>query len=166
MARDVMAVRLHLAQIRVLEVVEDTPGALVVSVESTLLRLRCAQCGFKCRRVHDRRDKKVRDLEVSGRRTVLVWSRRRMVCDNCDSRFLEDHPAFEGALTGRLARRLVADAKVMTFNAGRRDATVCTGTVCAPWWTRGRPWLLSGAAAAAARCCWSMRPRCANGTAM
>ena len=45
MACDVMAVRLHLAQIRVLEVVEDTPGALVVSVESTLLRLRCAQCG-------------------------------------------------------------------------------------------------------------------------
>ena len=120
MACDVMAVRLHLAQIRVLGVVEDTPGALVVSVESSLLRLRCAQCGFKCRRVHDRRDKKVRDLEVSGRRTVLVWLRRRMVCDNCDSRFLEDHPAFEGALTGRLARRLVADAKVMTFNAVAR----------------------------------------------
>ena len=58
MARDVMAVRLHLAQVRVLEVVEDTPGALVVSVESTFRRLRCAQCGFKCRRVHDRRDKK------------------------------------------------------------------------------------------------------------
>ena len=120
MARDVMAVRLHLPQIRVLEVVEDTPGALVVSVESTFRRLRCAQCGFKCRRVHDRRDKKIRDLEVSGRRTVLVWSRRRMVCDNCDSRFLEDHPAFEGALTGRLARRLVADAKVMTFSAAAR----------------------------------------------
>ena len=120
MACDVMAVRLHLPQIRVLEVVEDTPGALVVSVESTFRRLRCAQCGFKCRRVHDRRDKKVRDLEVSGRRTVLVWSRRRMVCDNCDSRFLEDHPAFEGALTGRLARRLVADARVMTFSAVAR----------------------------------------------
>ena len=38
MACDVMAVRLHLPQIRVLEVVEDTPGALVVGVESTLLR--------------------------------------------------------------------------------------------------------------------------------
>ena len=72
MASDVMAVRLHLAQIRVLGVVEDTPGALVVSVESTLLRLRCAQCGFKCRRVHDRRAKRVRDLEVSGRRMTLV----------------------------------------------------------------------------------------------
>ena len=120
MARDVMAVRLHLAQIRVLEVVEDTPGALVVSVESTLLRLRCAQCGFKCRRVHDRRAKRVRDLEVSGRRTTLVWQRRRMVCSNCASRFLEDHPAFEGALTARLARRVVADAKVMTFSAAAR----------------------------------------------
>ena len=75
MACDVMTVRLHLAQIRVLEVLEDTPGALVVSVESTLLRLRCAQCGFKCHRVHDRRAKRVRDLEVSGRRTTLVWQR-------------------------------------------------------------------------------------------
>ena len=55
-----------------------------------------------------------------------------MVCDNCDSRFLEDHPAFEGALTGRLARRLVADAKVMTFSR-RRAAMVCTGTVCRAW---------------------------------
>ena len=120
MARDVMTVRLHLAQIRVLEVVEDTPGALVVSVESTFRRLRCAQCGFKCHRVHDRRAKRVRDLEVSGRRTTLVWQRRRMVCSNCASRFLEDHPAFEGALTARLSRRVVADAKVMTFSAAAR----------------------------------------------
>ena len=88
MARDVVAVRLHLAQIRVLEVVEDTPGALVVEVGSTLVWLRCAQCGFKCRRVHDRRANRVRDLEVSGRRMALVWQRRRMVCDNCACRFL------------------------------------------------------------------------------
>ena len=32
MACDVMTVRLHLPQIRVLEVLEDTPGALRVSV--------------------------------------------------------------------------------------------------------------------------------------
>ena len=135
MASDAMTVRLHLPQIRVLGVVEDTPGALRVSVESTLLRLRCPQCGFRCHRVHDCRDKKVRDLEVSGRRTVLVWSRRRMVCDNCDSRFLEDHPAFEGALTGRLARRLVADAKVMTFRRGGAPPRCALARVCAPWWT-------------------------------
>ena len=48
MARDVMTIRLHLPQIRVLEVIEDTPGALSgerrVHVQ---LRLRCPQCGFK-----------------------------------------------------------------------------------------------------------------------
>ncbi len=120
MASDVMSVRLHLPQIRVLGVVEDTAARLVVSVESTLRRLRCPMCGFKCRRVHDRRGKKVQDLEVSGRPVTLVWSRRRMVCDSCDSRFLEDHAAFEGALTARLARALVSDAKVMTLRAAAR----------------------------------------------
>ena len=82
--------------------------------------------GSSAARVHDRRAKKVRDLEVSGRRTVLVWSRRRMVCSNCACRFLEDHPAFEGALTARLSRRVVADAKVMTFSAVvRRHGVHC-----------------------------------------
>ena len=122
MASDVMRVRLHLRQIRVLGVVEDTPSELVVRVESTLSRLRCPECGFKCHRVHDRRDKKIRDLDVSGRRATLVWSRRRMRCDNCDQRFVEDHAAFEGGLTARLARRLVADCKVMTVLAAARRA--------------------------------------------
>ena len=49
MASDVMAVRLHLPQVRVLEVVEDTAACLVVGVESTLRRLRCPDCGFKSR---------------------------------------------------------------------------------------------------------------------
>ena len=80
MASDVMAVRLHLPQVRVLEVIEDGSARLVVGVESTLRRLRCPDCGFRCHRVHDRRAKKVRDLEVSGRAVTLVWSRRRMVC--------------------------------------------------------------------------------------
>ena len=101
-------------------VLTDTAGELVVEVESTVRRLRCPRCGFKCHRVHDRRAKKVRDLEVSGRPVTLVWQRRRMVCGHCDSRFLEDHPVFEGALTARLARRIVADAKVMTFRAAAR----------------------------------------------
>ena len=119
MASDAMSVRLHLSQIRVLGVLTDTAGELVVEVESTVRRLRCPQCGFKCHRVHDRRARKVRDLEVSGRPVTLVW-RRRMVCGNCDIRFLEDYHALEGALTARLARRVVADAKVMTFRAAAR----------------------------------------------
>ena len=120
MASDVMRVRLHLREIRVLAVASDTPSELRVEVESTVRRPRCPACGFRCARVHDTRRRKVRDLEVSGRRTTLVWLRRRFVCDNCSTRHLEDHPEFENKLTRRLSRRLVADARVMTLRAAAR----------------------------------------------
>ena len=103
MASDTMRVRLHLRETRVLAVASDTPSELSVEVESTVSRPRCAACGFCCRRVHDRRRRKIRDLEVSGRRTTLVWHRRRFVCDNCSERHLEGHPEFEGRLTRRLS---------------------------------------------------------------
>ena len=45
MACDVMRVRLHLRQIRVLAVVVDTPEELRVRVESTVSRPRCLHCG-------------------------------------------------------------------------------------------------------------------------
>ena len=48
MATDVMRVRLHLRQIRVLEVSEDTSSVLRVRVASTVSRPRCPHCGFKC----------------------------------------------------------------------------------------------------------------------
>ena len=120
MASDVMRVRLDLRQIRVLAVASDTPSELRVEVESTVRRPRCPACGFRCARVHDTRRRKVRDLEVSGRPTTLVWRRRRFVCDNCSTRHLEDHPEFEDKLTRRLLRRLVADARVMTLRAAPR----------------------------------------------
>ena len=120
MASDVMRVRLHLRETRVLAVASDTPSELRVEVESTVRRSRCPECGFGCTRVHDTRRRKVRDLEVSGRRTTLVWLRRRFVCDDCGSRHLEDHPEFEDKLTRRLSRRLVADARVMTLRAAAR----------------------------------------------
>ncbi len=81
-----MRVRLHLRLIRVLAVAVDTLSELVVEVASTRSWSRCPDCGFKCRAVHDTRRRKVRDLAVSGRRTTLVWRRRRFVCDNCGQR--------------------------------------------------------------------------------
>jgi len=83
MASDVMSVRLWLPQTKVTGVLADAPGELVVGVRSTVTRPACPRCGEKCVRVHDRRGKRVRDLEVSGRPAVLVWDRRRMVCDGC-----------------------------------------------------------------------------------
>ena len=59
-------------------------------------------------------------LEVSGRRTTLVWRRRRFCCGNCGERHLEDHDQFAGGLTRRFARRLVQDARVMSIRAVSR----------------------------------------------
>ena len=64
MASDVMSVRLWLPRIRVLEVVPDAPERLVVRVASTV---RCPGCGTPSGRCHDRREREIRDLEVSGR---------------------------------------------------------------------------------------------------
>ena len=72
MSADVMRVRLHLRGVRVTEVVVDTPTELVVGVVATKKVSGCPGCGRSCRRVHDRRRRQVRDLEVSGRRTVLL----------------------------------------------------------------------------------------------
>ena len=83
-------------------------------------RPRCPGCGTPSGKVHDRRDRRIRDLEVSGRATTLVFSQRRMVCEPCGRRFAEDHRAFEGRVTAPLARRLVADARQMTVNAVAR----------------------------------------------
>ena len=122
MSSDVMRVRLHLRQVRVLEVVADSPGRLEVAVEAAWSWSRCPHCGFKCRRVHDRRVKRVWDQPVSGRRRCCcggagggaATTALRATC----------HPEFEGKLTRRLARRLVGDVAVMPISAAARRAGV------------------------------------------
>ena len=129
MASDVMSVRLWLPRIRVLEVVADAPERLVVRVASTVRCPGCPGCGTPSGRCHDRREREIRDLEVSGRPVVLVWSQRRMVCDGCGRRFMEAHRAFEGSVTARLARRLVNDARSMPVNTVARRHGVSWGLV-------------------------------------
>ena len=68
--------------------------------------------------MHDVREREVRDMAVSGRPTTLVWMRRRMVCDNCGSRRLEDHDVFDGKVTVRPAKQSVADAQVTADPGG------------------------------------------------
>ena len=86
---DVMCVRLHLSGVRVRGVGVDSVERLEVEVESVREWSRCRHCGFRCFRVWDRRPKRVRDLGVSGRRTTLVWRRRRFECGNCVSSYVK-----------------------------------------------------------------------------
>ena len=114
---DVMSARLLLSGVRVRAVLVDSVDRLEVEVESAREWSRCPQCGFRCQKVWDRRTKRIRDLEVSGRRTTLVWRRRRFWCGNCEERHLENHAQFQAGLTRRFARRLVRDARVMSGRA-------------------------------------------------
>ena len=117
---DVVQVRLHLWGVRVLGGLVGTVERLEVEVGSARGWSRCRHCGFRCCKVWDRRAKRVRDLGVSGRRTTLVWRRRRFECGNCGERHLQDHAQFGAGLTRRFARRLVADATVMSIRAVAR----------------------------------------------
>ncbi len=120
MASDTMSVRLHLRLIGVLSVLVDTESELVVEVAATRGWSRCPHCGFTTRAVYDTRSKKIRDLPVWGRSMTLVWQRRRFACGSCGDRHLEQHPAFDGRVTVRLARVLVADARVMPIRTVAR----------------------------------------------
>ena len=119
MSPDAMSIRLHLRRIRVLEVAVDAPERLEVVVVDTRRVVRCPYCGFLATLVHDRRRVRVRDLTFGGRPTTLVWLRRRLVCNECGERFLEDHPEFVLGrvthITRRLARSLVRDVNRLSI---------------------------------------------------
>ena len=58
--------------------------------------------------MHDRRVCKIRDLPIYGRGVMLMWLRRRFVCDACGKRYLEAFPeAFGDKMTIRLEHQVI-----------------------------------------------------------
>ena len=138
MAADTMSIRLPLRRMRVIEVLVDEPDRLKVAIVDVRSLSRCAHCGHLTDRVHETRRVAVRDIP-HGRRTTLIWHQRRFTCGNCGERHTEDHPEIDGHLTRRLARQLVADAKVMTIRALAARHGIAWATIMAlvrSWATR------------------------------
>lgn len=94
---DSMTVRLHIYRIRVIGVLTDLPDRLEVVIRDLRSVVKCPWCGFKTTKIHETRRVKVKDLDVSGRRTTLVWLRRRFTCTNCGERHTETHPMISRA---------------------------------------------------------------------
>ena len=66
---------------RVLEVFE-TPGELIVEVETIADVVGCTRCGVRAE-AQDRKPVAIRDLACFGRPARLVWRKRRWRCPLC-----------------------------------------------------------------------------------
>ena len=83
------------------EVAED----VTITVETTADRVGCRRCGVIAS-MHDRRRVRVRDLEIAGRPTVLIWNKRiwrcrQAQCSTCTWTELHDAIAPRASLTER-----------------------------------------------------------------
>jgi transposase len=67
--------------------VSETPGELVVLIETNADRAACASCGTWAQ-AHERMEVSIRDLPCFGRAARLVWRKRRWRCvdADCDAR--------------------------------------------------------------------------------
>jgi transposase len=106
-----MTVRLHLYRLRVVEVAVDLPERLEVVVRDLRSVVRCPFCGYKTSRIHETRRQRIKDVPRGGQQATLVWLRRRFSCPACGERHTESHPAIEGRITARLARRIIVEAR-------------------------------------------------------
>ena len=70
------------------EVKEESSGiSLTIRLERKMRF--CPACGAETKRVHDYRIRKLRELEIVGKKTEILYRRRRYVCDRCGKRFAE-----------------------------------------------------------------------------
>jgi transposase len=126
-----MTVRLKLRRIRVVEAVVDVTERLEIVVSDVHSLVTCPLCGRKTSKVHDTRRVRIKDLPVLGAETTLIWLRRRFSCEGCGGRHLEDHPAFEGKMTRRLARAIVKDARQLSITEITRRYGFAWSTIMA-----------------------------------
>ena len=73
---------------RVVEVGDE----LDLEVELVARAALCPRCGRGSLEVKERPRVRVRDLPLAGRRTDLVWRKRRFLCQPCGRTFTEQHP--------------------------------------------------------------------------
>jgi transposase len=100
--------------------VEDVPGELVVTVESTRTSASCPSCRRRAQ-AHDRLEIHLRDLHISGRACRLVVKKRRWRCRTA------------GCVAKTWTERLpgVAPRQVLTVRAGA-EVTRQVGQLCRP----------------------------------
>lgn len=72
--------------------VRERGDAVELEVELRMVAACCPRCGRGSVTVKERPLVRVRDLPIAGRRTFLLWRKRRLRCERCSCTFSECHP--------------------------------------------------------------------------
>jgi transposase len=118
---------------RVLEVVE-TPGEVVIDIESTVELVGCGECGVRAES-QDRMVVELRDLACFGRPARLVWRKRRWRCAeaDCAARTWTETSAHFSSRTVLSRRAGVEACRQVGMNARPVAGLARELGVC--WWT-------------------------------
>jgi len=73
----------------------DSEG-VIVDVVPTWKKPRCGECGGHCGRIHDRRERRWRHLDIAGMKVQLRYKIRRAQCDSCGTVKTEQVPWSKG----------------------------------------------------------------------
>ncbi|HWJ77608.1 MAG TPA: ISL3 family transposase [Niallia sp.] len=74
---------------------EELTSSYVVVVQKNSVKERCSFCGFLSSFVHDRRTRKVRDLDILNKQVYLLIKVKRYRCLNCSEVFSECYDSIE-----------------------------------------------------------------------
>jgi transposase len=103
---------LGLSGLRITRAMVGEGDALDLEVESVARAERCPHCRGQHLEIKERPVVSVRDLPVAGRRTRLLWRKRRYQCRGCGRSHTERHPALPARqhVSARFRARLAARA--------------------------------------------------------
>ena len=114
--------------------VSETPGEVVVDIETTAEVMGCSQCGTRAE-PHERMAVEVRDLACFGRPARLVWNKRRWRCTEagCEAKTWTETSTEASSRTVLTRRAGVEACRQVSANARPVAGLARELGVC--WWT-------------------------------
>ena len=71
--------------------VETTEEKIEITIEMPVKPHICPHCNNVTNRIHDYRIQKIKDTPAFGKKVVLIFKKRRYVCQECCKRFAEQN---------------------------------------------------------------------------
>lgn len=73
----------------VVDSISNSDNQIVINIHRKGKYFTCPFCKSKTKRVHSKKIRRLQDLPIQGKNTILVAEARLFVCSNCKKRFIE-----------------------------------------------------------------------------